>query len=54
MGGTGREGQTGSRISSVFYFCQIWAGISGELGLNASLSHYKDKYIIERGNEMET
>lgn len=40
-------------MSRMFYFCQIWAGISGRLGLNASLSHYKDKYIIEREKEME-
>ena len=33
----------------MFYFCRMWAGISSRSGLNASLSHYKDRYIIERG-----
>ena len=37
----------------MFYFCRMWAGISSRSGLNASLSHYKDRYIIERGIETE-
>lgn len=37
----------------MFYFCRMWAGISSRSGLNASLSHYKDRYIIERGTETE-
>lgn len=40
-----------SRIRRMFYFCQLWVGISCRSGLNVSLSHYKDKYIIERGTE---
>lgn len=53
-GHTWKEGSIDGRISRMFYFCQIWAGISGTLGLNASLSIYKDKYIIGREKEMET
>lgn len=44
-GGVG--GGVDSRIRRMFYFCPLWLGISSKLGLNVSLSHYKDKYIIE-------
>lgn len=42
-----------SWIRRMFYFCRIWAGISNRSGLNASLSYYKDKYIIESGIKTE-
>lgn len=53
LGGKGKKKEgVDSGIRRMFYFCRIWAGISSRSGLNASLSHYKDKYIIERETDV--